>query len=306
MANAAYYVVEPNGHLAPLGVAGELYIGGAVLARGYWGRAAVTAERFVPDSYGGQPGQRLYRTGDLVKWRAEGVLEFLGRLDQQVKVRGYRIELGEIEVRLREQAGVAEAVVVAREEAPGEKRLVAYYTCAEPDQRSVDAATLRAHLASKLPAYMVPAAYVRLDRFPITANGKLDRNRLPAPQRDNFAGVEEAQWLPPQTPLEEVLAGLWSELLEVEHVGRNDNFFELGGHSLLATQLVSRLRETLAVDLPLRTLFEAPTLEALAQRIDDAFQPGQSATIAELVTMVYSLPDAETQLGLEKVRANSR
>jgi aryl carrier-like protein len=204
----------------------------------------------------------MYRTGDLGRRLADGNIEFLGRNDFQVKIRGFRIELGEIEARLSEYEGVQEAVVLAREDTPGEKRLVAYYTARE--QNSVEAQALRAHLATKLPEYMVPAAYVRLDSLPLTPNGKLDRKALPAPEGDAYV---VRQYEAPQGAIEELLAGIWAELLNQERVGRHDNFFELGGHSLMAVTLVERLaRAGLQADV--RALFATPTLAELAASFD--------------------------------------
>src|SRR5688572_7206510 len=237
---------------------GEIYIGGAGVARGYLNRPELTAERFVRDPFGGEPGARMYRTGDLARYRPDGDLEFLGRNDQQVKVRGYRIELGEIEARLCEHPAVREAVVIAREDRAGDKRLVAYVTGAEL------VAALRQHLAEQLPEYMVPTAFVRLAALPLTPNGKLDRKALPAPDGEAVrARVYEA----PQGELEATLASSWAELLGLPRVGRHDHFFELGGHSLLAVRLLGRLQEALEVELPLTTLFAQPTLAAQAEAI---------------------------------------
>ncbi len=259
IANKRAYILDKQGEPIPVGVAGELYIGGAGVSRGYLNGVELTAERFVPDPYSGEAGARMYRTGDLGRWQADGTIEFLGRNDFQVKVRGFRIELGEIEARLSEHKGVQEAVVLAREDMPGEKRLVAYYTARE--QNSVGAQELRAHLAAKLPEYMVPAAYVRLESLPLTPNGKLDRKALPAPEGDAY-GVR--QYEAPQGTIEELLAGIWAELLKLERVGRHDNFFELGGHSLMAVRVIARVRETLKVEVTIRDLFARPVLEDFA------------------------------------------
>jgi amino acid adenylation domain-containing protein len=259
IANLRVYVLDSEGAPVPVGVAGEMYIGGAGVARGYLGRPALTAERFVPDPYGGVPGARLYRTGDLGCWRPDGTLEFLGRTDHQVKIRGNRIELGEVEARLLEYAGVREVVVLAREDAPGDKRLVAYVVGDE----TVAAEALRAHLGERLPSYMVPGAYVRVDRLPLTPNGKLDRKALPAPAGDAYPMRE---YEAPLGEIEQALARIWSELLGVPRVGRWDNFFELGGHSLLALQVMSRLRQY-GLHAEVRSLFSAPTLAALAAAV---------------------------------------
>ncbi|CAJ8918205.1 syringomycin synthetase [Burkholderia pseudomallei] len=279
LANVRAYVLNERLSPAPVGVRGELYIGGAGVARGYLNRPELTRERFIDDPF--VAGGRLYRTGDLARWRTDGRLEYLGRNDFQVKIRGFRIELGEIEAQLAKVAGVREVVVLARDsasevhdsatehatpDAPSpetatatEKRLVAYYT------GDADVAALRAQAAQHLPSYMVPSAYVRLDAWPLTPNGKLDRRALPAPADDAYA---RAEYEAPQGAKEEALAAIWRELLHVERVSRHDNFFELGGHSLLAVQLVSRLRQALSVEVALGTVFDAPVLSALAERLE--------------------------------------
>ncbi|WP_240334854.1 amino acid adenylation domain-containing protein, partial [Pseudomonas syringae] len=250
------------GEPVPMGVVGELYVGGAGVARGYLHREALTAERFLDNPFSHAPNARMYRTGDLGRWLADGSLEYMGRNDEQVKIRGFRIELGEIAARLNDHPDVLDAVVVAREDVPGDKRLVGYYTSAE-DKAGLDIEQLRAWLSGLLPEYMVPAAYVRLASLPVTANGKLDRKSLPAPDRDSIASrAYEA----PQGPIEIALASLWAELLHVEQVGRQDNFFELGGHSLLAVTLIARMRR-LDMRADIRVLFVQPTLAALAEAV---------------------------------------
>ncbi|HET9229069.1 MAG TPA: amino acid adenylation domain-containing protein, partial [Thermoanaerobaculia bacterium] len=262
------YVVDAWGALMPRGGAGELWLGGVHLARGYHERPDLTAERFVPDPWSGEAGSRLYRTGDRVRHLPDGSLEFLGRLDHQVKLRGYRIELGEIEAALARHPGVREAVVLAREDEPQRKRLVAYVVSAlEPAPSAED---LRDDLRRSLPEYMIPAAFVTLAELPTTANGKLDRGALPVPEWSAGTGFTA-----PQTPTEEILAEIWSAVLGVSRVGREDSFFDLGGHSLLATQMVSRLREMRGVELSLRTLFEKPRLADLARAVDSAVLAGE-------------------------------
>ncbi|HEX9937850.1 MAG TPA: amino acid adenylation domain-containing protein, partial [Longimicrobium sp.] len=263
MAGCRAYFLDRTGEPVPAGVAGELYLGGVQVARGYLGRAALTAERFVPDPFGGAPGARLYRTGDLGRWRPDGTIEFRGRNDFQVKVRGFRIELGEIEARLREHEGVREAVVVARENEAGDRRLVAYWT----GEERVEAEALRRHAGERLAEHMVPAAYVRLEALPLTSSGKLDRKALPAPEGDAFAtrGYEA-----PASETEQALAEVWSELLGVEQVGRRDHFFELGGHSLLAVRVISRVRQLLGVEVSLGELFRSPVLAELARAVENA------------------------------------
>jgi acyl-coenzyme A synthetase/AMP-(fatty) acid ligase len=261
IANTRMYVLDQHLQPVPVGVAGELYIGGVQVARGYLNRPELTAERFVPDPFkaptADEPKPRIYKTGDLGRWLPDGNIEFLGRNDFQVKIRGFRIELGEIEARLAAIAGVKEAVVLAREDAPGEKRLVAYYNGSE----ELTAGIFRSHLVNDLPEYMVPAAYVRLETLPLTPNGKLDRKALPAPEGGAFGvRVYEA----PIGEIETTLAQVWSELLKVERVGRHDHFFELGGHSLMAVTLISRMSEK-GLYADVRTLFTSPILCEFAE-----------------------------------------
>ncbi len=254
------YLLDANRQPVPLGAVGELYIGGAGVARGYLNRPELTAERFVPDPFrkDKDKNERMYKTGDLARYLPDGNLEFLGRNDAQVKIRGFRIELGEIEARLTEHQQVREAAVFALGEG-SEKRLVAYVV-AESDAQLVQ--TLRTHLATRLPEYMVPAAFVRLHAFPLTPNGKLDHKALPAPGAEAFA---RQAYEAPQGEIECTLATIWSELLRVEHISRHDNFFALGGHSLLAMQMAGRIRSVLDAQITLRTLFEEPTIAGLAR-----------------------------------------
>jgi amino acid adenylation domain-containing protein len=279
-ANSRVYLLDAAGGPVPVGVTGELFIGGDSVCRGYLERPALTAERFVPDPFGTEPGARLYRTGDLGRWLPDGMMEFLGRNDFQVKVRGFRVEPGEIEARLREHPGVRETVVIVREDVPGDRRLVAYCVAAA----DVDAEALRAHLAGRLPDYMIPAAFVRLDALPMTPSVKLDRGALPSPEGGAYASRE---YEPPVNETEEALAEIWAEVLRIERVGRRDNFFDLGGHSLLAVQVVSRVRQALGVNLPLGELFTRPVLQDLAQEVVDAqlaqFDPDELAELASLL-----------------------
>jgi amino acid adenylation domain-containing protein len=268
ISNTQVYVLGAAMELAPVGVTGELYLGGERLARGYWNRPEQTAERFIPHPFSTEPGARLYRTGDLVRYLPDGNLEFIGRADEQVKVRGFRIELGEIESVLGTHAAVREVVVIASEDAAGNKQLVAYVVSDE----SIDSNQLRAYLKGRLPEYMVPSAFVTLEEMPLTPNGKVDRKALPKPERSGGDAYVAAR-----TPVEEVLVGIWEQLLKLERVGVHENFFELGGHSLLATQVNSRIRLTFHVDLPLHVIFEFPTIAELATRID-AVMHGTVAT----------------------------
>ncbi|HEX2211317.1 MAG TPA: amino acid adenylation domain-containing protein, partial [Longimicrobium sp.] len=255
---ARCYVLDAWMRPQPVGVPGELFAGGAQVARGYLHRPGLTAERFVPDPFASTPGSRLYRTGDRARWRADGVLEYMGRLDQQTKIRGFRVEPGEVEAALRRHPGVSDCAVVVREDA-GEARLIAYVA------GSADADALRAHLRASVPEYMVPAAFVALDALPLTPSGKLDRAALPAP---DFAPAE-ARFAAPRTPTEELLAGVWADVLDLERVGVADDFFELGGHSLLATVVLGRIQQLFGIRLPVRDFFNGPTVAELAVRVDE-------------------------------------
>ncbi len=259
---ARTYVLDRGLRPLPPGVPGELFLGGAGVARGYLGRPGLTAERFVPDAWSGAPGERLYRTGDRVRWRLDGLLEFLGRVDDQVKVRGFRVEPGEVEAALAAHPGVREALVAAREDERGDRRLVAWVAWGGGEAA---AAVLREHLRSRLPEHMVPGAFVILLELPRLPNGKIDRKALPAPD----AARREAPYVAPRTEEEEILAGIWAEVLHLSRVGVHDNFFDLGGHSLLAAQLVARVRKAVEVELPLRRIFESPTVADLALAIEE-------------------------------------
>ena len=268
------HVLNEQMCLVPVLVSGELYVGGAGLGRGYLRRPELTAERFLPHAFSDEPGARLYRTGDQVKRREDGTLEYEGRLDQQVKIRGYRIELGEVESALGSYAGVRQAVVIAREDEPGQKRLVAYVV-GDDALREND---IRTHLRARLPEHMTPSAFVMLEQFPLTANGKVDRKRLPAPEQ-----ATGAEFMPPRTPLEEIIADIFCQVLKLDKVGVVENFFDLGGHSLLATQVISRANTTLGLDLPLRLLFESPTVRDLAEHARQFRSEGRPQTALSIM-----------------------
>jgi len=280
IANTRVYILDAHLQPVPIGVPGELHIGGDGLARGYLNRPELTAERFIPDPFSDDSTARLYKTGDLARYRPDGNIEFLGRRDHQVKIRGYRIELGEIEAALARHPAVREAVVVAREDTPGDKRLVAYVV--PQGEAPLTPADLRPFLVASLPAYMLPAAFVLLDRLPLTPTCKLDRRALPAPDQTDLAVAE--RFVAPRTPTEELLAAIWADVLGIERVGADDNFFDLGGHSLLATRVVSRVYAALRVEAPLLALFRAATLADFATEIADIVQsqgqPNTDTTIS--------------------------
>ncbi|HEX2202781.1 MAG TPA: non-ribosomal peptide synthetase, partial [Longimicrobium sp.] len=277
LANTRMYVVDATFAPVPLGVAGELLVGGDGLARGYLGRPGMTAEKFVPDPFSAAPGARLYRTGDLVRFLPGGELDFLGRIDHQVKVRGFRIELGEIESVLLRHPAVRETVVVVKEDAAGDRQLVAYAAAGA----GTDVGALRDHLRAAVPEYMVPPRIVVLDALPHLPNGKIDRKALPEP---DLPAASEA-YVEPATEAERAVAAAMAEVLGLPRVGAADSFFELGGHSLKATQVMARLRVSLGVDLPLRVLFEARTVAELAKRVEEARAGGEaSAAPARRIT----------------------
>jgi len=298
VANTQIYIVDGQGEPVPVGVAGELWIGGVQVGRGDWGRPELTAERFVPDRFRGGPGARLYRTGDRARHLGDGSIEYLGRLDFQVKLRGFRIELGEIEAVLGQQAGVREAVVVAREDVPGDPRLVAYVVPHEGAELAIEA--LRTALRTALPEYMVPAAYVVLAGLPLTGSGKVDRRALPAPEPPS--AVAGRAYTAPRSETERTIAGIWGELLGVAAVGIHDNFFDLGGHSLLATRVTLRLSRELGVPLPVRRLFDGPTVADLAACIETGRSlEAQRAEAAEALSRLDELSDIEVDALLARL-----
>jgi acyl carrier protein len=246
----------------PIGVPGELYVAGAGLARGYLNRPGLTAQRFVADPYGA-PGGRMYRTGDLVRWTGDGQLVFLGRVDEQVKIRGFRVEPGEVEAVLRQHPDVGEAIVIAREDRPGTKRLVGYIVPA--DGLAADPADLRGLLARALPAYMVPSAFVVLDALPLSPNGKLDRDALPEPTTTQAP----TRYVPPRTDTERTLSRIWADVLDTDRIGIHDNFFELGGDSIRSLHIISRVKAAFDIDLTPRDVLTAYDVCALAELIED-------------------------------------
>ncbi|MBN1203856.1 MAG: amino acid adenylation domain-containing protein [Myxococcaceae bacterium] len=259
------YILDRHLRPVPIGVPGELYIGGERLGRDYFNRPDLTARTYIPDPFSEKPGARLYKTGDLARFLSDGRIEYLGRIDHQVKIRGYRVELGEIEEQLREHLAVKECTVVAREASGGDRRLAAYIV---PRKREVPAGELRAFLRERLPEHMVPVSYTLMEALPLTPNGKVDRRALPAPETTR--AEDDGSYVAPRTETEQMLARLWGELLQLDRVGIADNFFHLGGHSLLATQVISRVNEAFQVRLSLRRLFEVPTIEGLGALIEEA------------------------------------
>ncbi|HEU0076491.1 MAG TPA: non-ribosomal peptide synthetase, partial [Longimicrobiaceae bacterium] len=285
LAGTRAYVLDAELRPVPVGVAGELYLAGAGLARGYLHRPGLTAERFVPDPFGAS-GERMYRVLDRARWTADGRLEYLGRADFQVKIRGFRIELGEIESALRAHPGVRDAVAMVRPGAGGEPQLVAWTVAAEGAEAPA-APELREHLGARLPGYMVPAFVVPLESLPLTSSGKLDRRALPAPE----GTAEPREHVPPRTPVEELLAEIIGDVLGRPEVGVLDNFFEMGGHSLLATRVISRVRKQFGVEIALRTLFEAPTVAQLAELLAEHQPAVEEVDEWELAAELEKLAD---------------
>ena len=275
LANTRAYVLDDRLSPVPIGVPGELYVGGVGIARGYVDNRAKTSERFVADPFG-LPGARLYRTGDVVRWRPDGMLDFVGRADDQVKIRGFRVEPGEIENVLLRHDGVAEAAVSVWPDDKGNKRLAAYVV-GRPGVQALTAEELRRHLGASLPDYMIPSAIVLLEHMPLNHNGKLDRSALPAPTRQDGASAE---YIAPRDPTEKALARIWSEVLGIERVGVADNFFTLGGDSINSLRTVARMRTAFGVEVTPRDVFEEPTIAALATTIHDRILAGVLETAA--------------------------
>ena len=301
IANTQALILDPHLRLVPVGVPGELHIGGAGLARCYLDRPDLTAEKFIPHPFSAEPGARLYKTGDLARHRADGIIEFMGRMDRQVKLRGFRIELGEVEAALEQHRAVREAAVLLREDHPREPRLVGYVVLHPPDQpaEGVSGLALRQFLRRTLPEYMIPSAFVTLAAFPLTASGKLDRRALPAPGVGR--SVLANAYIAPRTPEEEQLARILGQLLGVERIGVHDNFFELSGHSLLAIRAVSRIREVFNVEIPLRAIFESPTVAGLEQMIEIAQLQGDATPgivpLSRAAHATVLLPGGELDVG---------
>src|SRR5262249_26530630 len=295
IANSQIYILDAYRNPVPIGVVGEIYIGGDGVARGYLNRPELTAERFISHSFDEGPEQRLYETGDLARYLSDGNIEFLGRADNQVKIRGYRIEIDEIETMLRSHPAVRQCAVAAREDTPGYKWLIGYVVMRTGAQAKVD--ELRDFIKQKLPEYMIPSAFVALDALPLTPNGKVDRRALPAP--DQSRPELEQSYQVPRTPVEEMLAQIWAEVLKLERIGVHDNFFDLGGHSLLATQVISRVRAAFQTNLALRTLFEMPTVAELANAIvtEQAAALDDDA-LAGILTGIEESSDAEAEHGI--------
>ena len=293
VSNTQVYVLDEQMNPAPVGVPGELYIGGIGVGRGYLSRPALTAERFLPNPFSETPGERIYRTGDLVRWQPQGILEYLGRMDHQVKIRGYRIELGEIENVLSRHASVKTSVVMALEDATADKRLVAYVVPAQETPVAID--KLKGYLKDKLPEYMCPSAIVLLDELPLTPNGKVDRRALPAP--DEVESEPEAGYVAPRTQVEELLAQTWGSVLHLDQVGVESNFFDLGGHSLLIIRLVSRVRDVFHVELQMRDLFDAPTVAQLAEVVEVKLREGEQTALKPVsrVSREQALPLSPSQ-----------
>ena len=300
--NSQIYILDRHMQPVPVGMPGELMIGGAGLARGYLNRPDLSADKFIPDPFGDAPGARLYKTGDLARWLPNGQIEFLGRMDFQVKIRGFRVELGEVEAVLGRHPTVLETIVMARDETSGSKRLVAYVVAKEDSQQNVS--ELRAFMQETLPEYMIPSVFIFLDKLPLTPNGKVNRRALPEP--DQTRPELERAYVAPRTALEELVVSIWSKVLGIEQVGIHDNFFELGGHSLLAAQVTTRIREAFGVELPLRFLFEAPTVAGLTEKmIREQESTDMLESIAVVLKQLAKLSDAEAAAMLAQERSST-
>ncbi|HEX8088393.1 MAG TPA: non-ribosomal peptide synthetase, partial [Blastocatellia bacterium] len=299
LSNTRVYVLDDDLNPTPVGVVGQLYIGGEGLARCYWGRPDLTAEKFIPDPFGDGPGGRLYKTGDLVRHLEGGKIDYLGRNDHQVKLRGFRIELGEIESALKQMPGVREAIVMARGDTTADKKLVAYMVCErEPSPTTHE---VRRFIIERLPDYMAPSSVVIIDGLPLTPNGKLDRDALR--RLGEASPISEESYVAPRNSVEAVVAAIWAEILGIEQVGAHDNFFDLGGHSLLATRAISAIRYVFKVDLPLKALFESATVAELASAvITNESKPGQAQKIARILEKMESLSDEDRDRLLEEKR----
>jgi acyl-CoA synthetase (AMP-forming)/AMP-acid ligase II len=289
IANTQIYLLDPQLRPVPVGVPGELYIGGSGLARGYLNNVDLTAAKFIPNPFSRILGERLFKTGDLARYRPDGNLEFLGRIDDQVKIRGVRIEPGEVQAAICQHKSVEAAVVLVREDPRGVKHLVAYLIV--PSEKPRDARELRQFLAQRVPEYMIPSVFVFMDSLPLTVSGKVDRERLQAPNWEQLGTQVDS--VAPRSPIEEKLGELWGNVLGLGRVGIHDNFFEVGGHSLLATQFMSRLNASFAMDLPLRTLFEQPTIEELAPVVTRKLL--ELATPQGLIALLESMKDRSDQ-----------
>jgi acyl carrier protein len=290
IANDEIYVLDQRLEPVPVGVAGELCIGGAGLAQGYWNQPEQTADRFIPHPFSKEPGARLYRTGDLARFLPDGNIEFMGRIDHQVKIRGFRVEPAEIEAMVKQYPSVKQNVVLPYEDQSGEKRLAAYVVAEKP----IKAEDLRAFLLQQLPEYMVPSAFLMLDSIPLTANGKVDMRALPSAEHGQSQA--EREFISPRTPEEEKVVAIWTEVLKLDRISVNDNFFELGGHSLLATQIISRIRNVFRVQMPLHSFLETPTIAGLAEKISQC-PPAESEEeeMARLLQELDGLSDEEAE-----------
>jgi acyl carrier protein len=310
-ANMKVYVLDPYLNPVPVGIPGELYIGGCGLARGYLDRPELTAEKFIPDPFSTRSspigpsqvdrasGERLYRSGDLVRYLPDGNLEFLGRMDNQVKLRGFRIELGEIESLLNQYPGIRQAVANVREDQPGDHRLVVYLVA--DSGNDIDPSEIREYLKAFLPAYMLPSTYVFMEAFPTTSSGKVDRRALPIP--DIVHQPSGASQGAPQTPLEQVLAGIFSQVLGVTSISVHDNFFDMGGHSLLAIRLSSQIGETFDLEIPMRTVFESPTVAEMAeQMLANPENREKVEDTARLLLEIAQLSEAEASKLLDQIK----